>query len=122
MQRFRAHPSDLPRIAAERGVVRGGVSAAADYDIDITTSGILEAYVAAGRLSMLQRKYGFEASAHANLILHVVEGPWPFAPSARVVPSIVAALDLIESGDQRSRRAGEELLRKVERGEELDHA
>lgn len=113
-QRFRAHPSDLPRITNEKGVVRAGVSAALEYNVDISAPGVIEAYLSAERLSRLQRKYGFEPSATPNVIFHVVDGDWPFVPSARVAPAAVVALDLIESGDQRDRRAGEELLRRLE--------
>lgn len=114
VQRFRAHPSDLRRITEEKGVVRAGASAAADYDVDIAAPGTLEAYVSAERLTKLQRKYGFEPSASPNLVLHVVDDVWPFASSAKVAPAAVVALDLIESDDQRSRRAGEALLKRLE--------
>lgn len=110
--RFRAHPGDLDQIAKEPGIVRGGISAASDYRIDIIANGEIEIYIPAERLPKLVKKYFLEVSATPNVIIHVVEGFWPFSPSSKVVPPIVAAIDLIEAEDERSRRAGEELLRR----------
>ncbi|MBI3979451.1 MAG: hypothetical protein HY331_14810 [Chloroflexi bacterium] len=92
------------------------MSAAAEHDVDISAPGTLEVYVSAERLPRLLRKYSVESTASPNLILHVIESIWPFAPSARVVPAAVVALDLIEADDQRSRRAGEMLLKRLENG------
>ncbi len=108
-----AHPSDLPNIAAESGIVRAGVSAASD-NVDITSAGALEAYVSAKRLPRLVKKYFLEQSVNPNLTLHVVDGFWPFPLSCKVVPAAVVALDLMEADDERSRRAGVELLKRLE--------
>lgn len=107
---LRAHASDLPRIEAEPNVVLSGVSAASEYRIEIIAPGVLEAYVPAGRLSQLERRYRLKPSADANVILHVVHGPWPFAPNQRVAPRLVAILDLLDDDDERSRRAGQRAL------------
>lgn len=115
LHRFRAHPSDLAGIVQEPGVVRGGVSAAADYHIDISDPGTIEAYVSEKRLPKLKKKYFLEPSSSPNVILHAISGSWPFPPSSKVVPVAVAAFDLLEAEDERSRRAGEELLRHLER-------
>ena len=112
--RFRAHPSDLAGIAQEPGIVRAGASVASDYHIDISDPGTIEAYVSEKQVPQLKKKYFLELSSTPNVILHVVDGPWPFLPSAKVVPVAVAALDLIESGEERSHRAGEELLARLE--------
>lgn len=107
---LRAHASDLPRIEAEPHVVRSGVSAASEYRIEIIAPGVLEAYVPAGHLSQLERRYRLRPSADANVILHVVDGPWPFAPNQRVAPRLVAILDLLDDDDERTRRAGQRAL------------
>jgi hypothetical protein len=102
---LRAHASDLARIEAEPDVVLGGVSAAPAHRLQIVAPGVLEAYVPARRLSQLKRRYRLKPSADANVILHVIDGRWPFAPGQRVAPRLAAVLDLLEHDDERSRRA-----------------
>ena len=108
---LRAHASDLPRIEAEPDVVRSGVSAAPEHRLEIVAPGILEAYVPARRLSQLERRYRLKPSADANLILHVVDGRWPFAVDQRVAPRLAAMLDLLDHDDERSRRAAHRALK-----------
>lgn len=108
---LRAHASDLARIEAEPDVVRSGVSAASDYGLEIVAPGVLEAYIPARRWSPLERRYHLQLSADPNLILHVIDGPWPFAKDQRVAPKLAVALDLLDHDDERSRRAGQRALR-----------
>lgn len=107
---LRAHASDLARIQAEPDVVRSGVSAAPDHGLEIVAPGVLEAYLPARRWSPLERRYRLQPSADPNLILHVIDGPWPFADDQRVAPKLAAALDLLDHDDERSRRAGHRAL------------
>ena len=109
--KLRAHASDLPRIEAEPDVVRSGVSAALEHRLEIMAPGVLEAYVPAQRLSQLERRYRLKPSADANVILHVVDGPWPFAPDQRVAPRLAAVLDLLDDDDERSRQAAQRALK-----------
>ena len=109
--KLRAHASDLVRIEAEHDVVRSGVSAAVEHGLEIVAPGVLEAYVPARRLSPLVRRYRLKPSADANLILHVVDGPWPFAPDQRVAPRLAAILDLLAHDDERTRRAAQLALK-----------
>jgi hypothetical protein len=111
---LRAHASDLARIEAEPDVVRSGVSAASEHDLEIVAPGVLEAYVPARRLLQLQRRYRLKPSVDANVILHVVDGPWPFAPDQRVAPRLAAVLDLLEHDDERGRRAAQRALKSYE--------
>jgi hypothetical protein len=108
---LRAHASDLPRIEAEPDVVLSGVSAASEYLLEIVAPGVLEAYIPARRLSQLERRYRLKPSSDANLILHVVDGPWPFALDRRVAPRLAAVLDLLDHDDERSRRAAHRALK-----------
>lgn len=116
VQRLKAHPGDLPGIESDPWVVRGGASAAREYGIDLVAPGEIEIYVQAGKLGELKRKYFLEASSKPNVILHVVEEPWPFPASCRTVPAVVAALDLLEADDETSRYAGREFLSRLEVG------
>lgn len=102
---MRAHESDLARIEADPDVVRSGVSAASDHRLAVLAPGILEAYIPARRWSEVERRYRLKPSANANVILHVVDGPWPFAADQRVAPRLAAVLDLLDHDDERSRRA-----------------
>lgn len=111
---LRAHGSDLARIESEPDVVRSGVSAASEYRLEIVAPGVLEAYVPAGRLSQLERRYRLKPSAEPNLILHVIDGPWPFASDQRVVPRLAAVLDLLDHDDERSRRAAHRALKSYQ--------
>ena len=108
---LRAHASDLPRIEAEPDVVRSGVSAASEHRLEILAPGVFEAYIPARRLSQLERRYRLKPSSDANLILHVVDGPWPFAIDRRVAPRLAAVLDLLDHDDERSRRAAHRALK-----------
>lgn len=53
--------------------------------------------------------YGWQG----NVVLHVVDDPWPFERGEREAPAVVVALDLVERNDERVRRAGLELLDRV---------
>lgn len=108
--RLRAHPSDVARIAEEPGLVVTGVSAAEAHGFDISAPGVLEAYVPADAVAVLTRRYALDKSAHPNVVLHAVDGRWPFDPDARIAPPLVAALDLLDGDDERTRRAGREYL------------
>lgn len=113
---LRAHPSDLPRIEAEPDLVRTGVSAASEHGLEVIAPGVLEAYIPARRLSQLGRRYRWKPSADANVILHVVDGRWPFAPSQRIAPRLAAVLDLLDHDDDRSRRAAQRALKAYKSG------
>ena len=114
VQHFYGHASVLSRLAEEPGVVRSGVSAAADYGADIVASEAFEAYVPEDQLADLVARYGLDAGAERpNVVLRVVDDAlWPFAPEAKVAPRLVVAVDLLEADDQRSRRAGTALVRR----------
>lgn len=112
--RLRAHPAALRRIAQEPQVVLSGPSAASELGLEISAPDALEAYVPAKQLAKLARRYRLGVSHEPNLILHAVEGPWPFEPDRRVVPLSFAAIDLLESDDPRARRAGTAALRRLD--------
>ncbi len=57
----------------------------------------MEAYVAEGQLAEVLDRYQLERDERGDLQLRSLPEPWPFPPHARVVPALVAALDLAES-------------------------
>ena len=111
---FYAHPATRDRIAVQPGVVRTAASASPEHRLGIVGSGPLEAYVAHSGLLAIRDAYVIEErSERANLLFRVVEDDlWPFPDEADVAPPAVVAVDLLESDDERSRRAGAELLQR----------
>lgn len=109
---FYGHPSVLVRLAGASHVVRGGVSGAADHGGDLVVGEAFEGYVRLGDLDELVSQFGLEAhAARPNVLLRVVDdSAWPFVADQGVASRAVVAVDLFESLDQRSRRAGEEMM------------
>jgi len=105
-----ADDADLEAIMAEPGVVATGVSVANAYRFDIAAPGTVEFYASAPVAGELTRRYALEPSARANVVMHVVSARWPFAPDTARAPALVAAVDLADSPDQRTARAGREYL------------
>lgn len=112
-----AHPSAVPRLQSDPGVVWSGLSAASDYAADLVTSGdVFEGYARADDLAKLKKRYVLTESARRpNVRLHAIDKIWPFDPNERVAPALVVALDLLESTDQRTSRAGRALMHAHER-------
>jgi len=109
-----AHPSALDRLGAEPGVVRGGVSAVDEYDVDLIAGDEAEVYVSASKVSDLVDRYALDVEAdRPNVVVRVVDDDdWPFEDDARVAPWPVVAVDLLDANDQRSRRAGLQLIER----------
>ena len=97
------------------GVVRTAASAADEHGIDLVGPGPAEAYVSGSVFAQLAASFHLEErSERPNVVLRVVDDAhWPFAAGAVVAPPAVAAVDLLESGDERARRAGAELLESL---------
>ena len=113
-QDFYGHPSVLRRLASEPNLILSGVSAAADHGVDVLASDFLEAYVPLSQAQDIVRRYALDADAERpNILLRIVgDSVWPFASGDRVAARAVVAVDLLESEDDRSRRAGSALARR----------
>ena len=107
----------LRNIVADEKFVRSGVSAAEDHSVDLVAPGVVEGYLPKERLAMLAHKHVLRVVGEnsANLIVRAVADSWPFE-FERVAPEAVVAVDLIDSVDQRTRRAGSQLLKRIRRG------
>ena len=112
---FYAHPADVDRIVAAPGVVRTAASAADEHGIDLMGPGPAEAYVTETGLEQLTLGYHIEERAERpNMVLRVVEDAhWPFPDGTKIAPRAVAAVDLLDSEDERARRAGKVLLESL---------
>jgi len=108
------HPSALDRIGNEAEVVRGGVSALDAHDVDLIVSDEAEIYVRSSKLAGLVDRYALDPDVdRPNLIVRVVDdNVWPFDEGASVAPWPVVAVDLLDANDERSRRAGLELIER----------
>lgn len=109
-----AHPSAVQRIERDGEIVRGGVSALSDHDVDLIVADRAEVYVAASDVDDLVDRHALEPDAdRPNVVVHIVdEDVWPFGNADRVAPWPVVAVDLIDASDERSRRAGQELIER----------
>ena len=111
---FYAHPSALARVAKGGGVVRGGVSASAEHATEVIAVESAEIYVRESQLSDLVDRYELDADAERpNLVIRVVgDEDWPFDSNDDVAPWPVVAVDLLDASDERSRRAGLDLIER----------
>lgn len=109
-----AHPSALDRIGNDAKVVAGGVSALNALDVDLIVSDEAEVYVRAGEVAGLVDRHALDPDAdRPNLIVRVVDDDvWPFAKGVSVAPWPVVAVDLLDADDERSVRAGLELIER----------
>jgi hypothetical protein len=82
--------------------------------MDISAPGVLEGYYPLRELGRFVYRYALREvpEAQANLIVHGFEH-LPFA--RRVMPPAVVAMDLVESDDDRAKRAGLQFLRSQHR-------
>jgi hypothetical protein len=113
---FRADQRALAALRDDPDFVRSGVSVSEEYGIDIQAPNLTEGYYPQRKLNQFSYRHALRPVAEeaANLIVHSVGGRFPLAGRARV-PAPVAALDLLESHDERTRRAGAKLLRELTR-------
>jgi excisionase family DNA binding protein len=113
VHRFGAHPGVLTRLEADGQLVRGGASAAGHHHADLIALKQVEAYVKAEHLPEIESRYAlWEVNVRENVLLRIASA-WPFEPGLRVAPGSVVAADLIDAGDERSVRAGRDLMRRV---------
>ncbi len=112
---FYTHPGTRDRIAVQPGVVRTAASASPEHALGLVGSGPLDAYLKSSDLQAIRNAFVMEERVErANVVFRVVEDQmWPFPEGAAVAPPAVVAVDLLESEDERSRRAGTELLQRL---------
>lgn len=111
-RRLYAHPSVLEPLQALPGFVGSGVSAAQGYAVDLIARDEAEGYIRASEIDRVIERFALdESSDRPNVILRVVDDhAWPFEVGQSLASEIVVAVDLIESDNERSRRAGFALL------------
>ncbi len=106
----RVLPAYRDAVLAAEGVVVSGLTAAAGVGADIVTAGGKdEAYCSSATLTRLRGDYALADRGHANLVLRISRFDLPLGGRERM-PDAVVAVDLAESSDVRTRRAGLRLL------------
>jgi len=108
---LRVHTGELSRLLDDPALVRSGAAAAAELRLGLIAPDAAEGYVAAADLDGLCTRHALRPSVEPNVVLRVVDGPWPFPPGARVAPLAVVAVDLLEDDDPRAQAAGRAALR-----------
>jgi excisionase family DNA binding protein len=108
---LRVLPAYRDRLLSADGVVASGMTAADAVAADIVAAGAAdEIYCSAATLAVLRRDYGLSDRGQANLVVRVPRfARLPLAGRTHM-PAAVVAVDLAESADVRTRRAGLDLL------------
>ena len=112
--RYRAHPSDIARLAREPDLMLSGGSAAAQLSMGLTDPDRLDAYASAERIRDLVGKYALEPSREGNAVLRQLPDlghQWKARP---IAPRSAVALDLASDRDPRARSVGEAVLSEYE--------
>ena len=112
---FRMLPAYRDQLVANVGVAVGGISAAAAVraDLLVMSDDLTELYCDARTLNVLKRRYGLAAIGTPNLIVRVPRHDFRAAIGREGLPAAAVAVDLIESLDVRTGRAGRELLAEL---------
>ena len=94
--------------------VASGASASRAYAIDIKAPGVIDGYMPKRKAEEVAYRYALQQSSErqANVVLRAIDGYWPLAGRS-VAPIAAVAADLVESVDQRSQRAGRQLMRRL---------
>lgn len=111
---YRAHPSDLGRMPSAGAVVLAGASGAEEHGFGLVSEGELDVYIKAGRLADLKRRFALRDSELPNVTIRAVSEVWPFQKGERVAPPVVIGVDLLSSPEPRFRRAGKQLLDRID--------
>jgi excisionase family DNA binding protein len=115
-RRYSVRTAYLADLLGTRRVVASGISAIDHYDVHLTSrAGSAEVYAEASTLETLVDDFAIRPDANGNLIVHVLPqiGLVKDLVDLRVMPCAVVAVDLLEAGESRARRAGLELLERL---------
>jgi excisionase family DNA binding protein len=102
-------------VMSARGVVTGGISAADQLASQISDvgAGTSEMYCSRHTLDALTRDFGLTGTGRPNLIVRIPTFDDASVLGRPVMPVAVVAVDMSESADARTRRAGLDILTKA---------
>lgn len=112
LRSYRAHPADVPRIAAEPGLMLTGGTAALELDLGLSDPGQLDAYGSDAVIDSLEKRYSLRPSTQSNVYLRRLPGLGPHWDPRRVAPTSAMALDLADYSDPRVRELGRTILER----------
>ena len=108
---LRVLPAYRHRVLAADGVIPSGLTAAAVVGADIVAAESAdEVYCAAGTLTALRRELGLSDRGQPNLVVRVPRYDRLDLTGRAHMPAAVVAVDLAESAEVRTRRAGLDML------------
>ena len=107
---LRAHPSLLPGLKEDPRLFPSGVSMASEHQLDIVEPNEFEAYVSNQDFEEVVRDRYLQPSPNPNVCLHVADSKLLRKCADHSMGPVVSALDLLEADDEKSRRAGRQLI------------
>ncbi|SDO46825.1 helix-turn-helix domain-containing protein [Geodermatophilus sp. DSM 45219] len=108
---LRVLPAYRQQVLAADGVVPSGLTAAAAVGADIVAAeSVDEVYCSAGTLAALRRELGLSDRGQPNLVVRVPRYDRLDLTGRAHMPTAVVAVDLAESAEVRTRRAGLDML------------
>lgn len=110
----RVLPGYRAALLGETGVVAGGMTQAERAGADVLGSGGIpdEVYCSAETWARLRRDFGLTETGEVNLVARIPRFDEPELLTRTVMPDAVVAVDLVESADPRTRRAGLALMER----------
>jgi excisionase family DNA binding protein len=118
--RYAVRDAYLGRLLNDSRVVRSGLSALRDHDVALTAqAGEAEFYVVAGERDDLLGDYLARADAAGRVIVHAVDADviaHIHRAGGAVMTAMTVGVDLAESADTRTRRAGRNLIQQLAHG------
>jgi len=115
-ERFQTFDAYLERIARRDGAVRTGVSAIADYDVDLVVlDGHLDVYLPEAMAADIKKSMRLQPTSTGNLTLRSVADleATTYIMQRTVMPRSVVAVDLLDDSDTRTARAGADLIEAI---------
>lgn len=117
-ERFATFDAYLEQISQMDDVVRTGLSAVNDYDVDLAVhTPTLDIYIDARAAADLTAEMRLKPTSIGNLTLRIVTGLTAhdagYVLDRDVMPLAVVGVDLLDDADVRTGRAGTELIKKV---------
>jgi len=115
-ERFQTFDAYLERIARHDGAVRTGVSALADYDIDLfVLDGHLDVYLPEAVAADLKKSIRLQSTSTSNLTLRSIANleATTYIMQHTLMPRSVVAVDLLDNSDTRTACAGADLIETI---------
>jgi hypothetical protein len=119
VRRYSGHPGEISYLLADKRLVVSGISAARTVGLDVLSGNEADGYISHSDLDGFVEEHALfpAAAVDANVVLRVVpDDVWAeFLKGRPHAPEGAIALDLAEDVDSRSRAAGKNLLRRLDR-------